>query len=294
MMSTKKQKFAPVMGHIDKLDTIIIHHKRRHQDTTSVTYTVIPDQEDGKDIISVSCADDADVAKEETNNTPKQGDVSIFLRDEHDILLLDVKLTKLRCNRRIMKIDSPNGIQLGYVKKGRFSAYEICDANHHSLFHIDMQSKNHEYMSEVKNTRNGNKIAVIKQRQIDSDMLSFQINYKAALTTLQKVLIMVAGISEIQEQQETHLFSLARCLLIPKYFIVSVIYIIIGLFSIVLYTFVLIDALFFLAFIIIAYLKDKGRKIDEEIEKWGNCIGIMSTIPCIIYRNLNEFFDIYQ
>lgn len=61
---------------------------------------------------------DANVTKEETNNTPKQGDVSIFLRDEHDILLLDVKLTKLRCNRRIMKIDSPNGIQLGCVKKG--------------------------------------------------------------------------------------------------------------------------------------------------------------------------------
>lgn len=111
---------------------------------------------------------------------------------------------------------------------------------------------------------------------------------------MQKVLIMVAGISEVQDQQETHLCSLARCLLIPKYFIVSIIYIIIGLFSIVLYTFVLIDALFLLAFIIMAYLKGKGRKIDEIVEKWGSCIGIMSTIPCTIYRNLNEFFDIYQ
>ena len=55
--------------------------------------------------------------KEDTNNKHNQRDVSIFLRDEHDSLLLDVKLTKLNCSRKFMKIDSPNGIQLGYVKK---------------------------------------------------------------------------------------------------------------------------------------------------------------------------------
>lgn len=61
---------------------------------------------------------DANVCKEEKNNTHKQGDVSIFLRDEHDTLLLDVTLTKLSCSRRMTKVDSPNGFQLGFVKKG--------------------------------------------------------------------------------------------------------------------------------------------------------------------------------
>ncbi|CAC5361208.1 unnamed protein product [Mytilus coruscus] len=222
------------------------------------------DQDDDKDIISVSCVDDANVDKEETNNTHKQGDLSIFVRDEHDTLLLDVKLTILSCNRRILKIDSPNGIQLGYVKKGRFSAYEICDANHHSLLNFDMKSKNHEYKAEVTDTKNGNKIAVIKQREIESDILSFQINYKSASTTLQKVLIMVAGISEIQQQQENELCSLARY------------------------------ALFLLAFVIMACLKGKAGKIGEFVDKWGDCIGFMSTIPCTIFENLNGFCDICQ
>ncbi|VDI08635.1 Hypothetical predicted protein, partial [Mytilus galloprovincialis] len=58
----------------------------------------------------------------------------------------------------------------------RFSAYDIYDANHHSIFKFGMKSKRHECKAEVTDTKYENKIAVIEQREIDSDMLSFQID----------------------------------------------------------------------------------------------------------------------
>lgn len=42
----------------------------------------------------------------------------IYLKDEHEGLLLEVRLTELSCQRRILKVDSPNGVKLGYVKRG--------------------------------------------------------------------------------------------------------------------------------------------------------------------------------
>lgn len=52
------------------------------------------------------------------NTKKQQGGLPIYLKDEHEGLLLDVRLSKLSCRRRILKIDSPNGVKLGYVKKG--------------------------------------------------------------------------------------------------------------------------------------------------------------------------------
>lgn len=52
------------------------------------------------------------------NTKGEQGVLPIYLKDEHEGLLLDVRLSRLSCRRRILKIDSPNGVKLGYIKKG--------------------------------------------------------------------------------------------------------------------------------------------------------------------------------
>lgn len=53
-----------------------------------------------------------------TNNKNRQGDLSICVRDEHDSLLIDVKTTSFSYRRKILKIESPNGIRLGYIRMG--------------------------------------------------------------------------------------------------------------------------------------------------------------------------------
>lgn len=59
-----------------------------------------------------------DETKEDQNIAQEKGDILINFKDEHNGLLLDVKLSELSCGRSISKIESPNGVILGYVKKG--------------------------------------------------------------------------------------------------------------------------------------------------------------------------------
>ncbi|XP_076106798.1 uncharacterized protein LOC143075310 [Mytilus galloprovincialis] len=138
MTSTKQHNISTVINHIDELDTINIHQKRGTKDTKSVNYKVIRSKEEKRDTISVTYVEDENVNKDDSTTKQEKEDLFIYLKDDHEGLLLEVRLTELSCRRRILKVYSPNGVKLGYVKKGRFSGYEICDPNHISLFHFKL------------------------------------------------------------------------------------------------------------------------------------------------------------
>ncbi|CAG2253334.1 unnamed protein product [Mytilus edulis] len=173
MTSTKQHNISTVINHIDELDTIIIHQK--------LNYKVIRSKEEKRDTISVTYVEDENVNKDDSTTKQEKEDLFIYLKDDHEGLLLEVRLTELSCRRRILKVDSPNGVKLGYVKKGRFSGYEICDANHISLFRFKLKSRNNEYMAEVTDAKTGKLTAILTQYEVEPDIQSFMIKCKYIL-----------------------------------------------------------------------------------------------------------------
>lgn len=107
---------------------------------------------------------------------------------------------------------------------------------------------------------------------------------------LQKILILSAVISELLPRTATDFCY--TCFLIPKFTFVVILYIMIGLFSIVLYVALFIDALLFIAFVILAVLKGRVKKGDDCFANWGKCMEIMFYTPFKIYKTLNKFFGI--
>ncbi|XP_076105971.1 uncharacterized protein LOC143074368 [Mytilus galloprovincialis] len=290
MTSTKQKNMSTVMNHIDELDTIIIHQKRVTKDTKSVNYKVIRSKEGDTDTISVAYVEEKTVNKEDSTTKQEKEDLFIYLKDDHEGMLLEVRLTELSCQRRILKVESPNGVKLGYVKKGRFSGYEICNPNHISLFRFKMKSRNNEYKAEVTDTKTGKLTAIFTQSEVEPDTQSFEIKYISKPPVLQKILILSAVISELLPRTATDFCY--TCFLIPKFTFVVILYIMIGLFSIVLYVALFIDALLFIAFVILVVLKGRAKKGDDFFANWGKCMEITFYTPFKIYKTLNKFFGV--
>ncbi|CAC5361204.1 unnamed protein product [Mytilus coruscus] len=132
-------------------------------------------KEEDRDIISVSYFEDENVNKEDSSTKQEKEDLFMYLKDDHEGLLLEIRLSELSCRRRILKVESPNGVKLGYVKKGLFSGYEICDANHISLFRFKLKSTNNEFKAEVTDSKTGKITAKLTQCEVEPDMQSFKI-----------------------------------------------------------------------------------------------------------------------
>lgn len=96
---------------------------------------------------------------------------------------------------------------------------------------------------------------------------------------------MVAVISGIQQQQEDK-----QCSLIRRFSFAVAIYILIGLFSIVLYIFALLNTLLIIVCIMMCPVVSTDR-IWECFKKWGVYNAAMYIIPCII---LNDYSVICQ
>lgn len=118
----------------------------------------------------------------------------------------------------------------------------------------------------------------------------------SATTMLQKVLIMIAGINVSLQQQENEQCSVARYLLITKLFIVAIMYIIMGVFSIVVFLGLLIDVVFFIvSFILVnAFFKSRDKNVHECMDQWGQCIGFTIFILFKMFTRLNDLFNVCQ
>lgn len=73
-------------------------------------------------------------------------------------------------------------------------------------------------------------------------------------------------------------------------------YIILGLFSIVLYTALFADALIFIILVIVhallAALHGKAAEKDECYSAWAKCISFTFYIPIRLYKAFNEIYNI--